>query len=67
MVRFGAQFDEQTFSHINSFRLIKIKEYLNQTDPHATMIPFSGIFEHQLIKLAEDERKAYLEANSTTR
>lgn len=54
-------------THTSSSRLIKIKEYLNENDPHATLIPFSGIFEHKLVKFSEEEKKEYLEANSTTR
>nr|XP_027196303.1 obg-like ATPase 1 [Dermatophagoides pteronyssinus] len=43
--------------------LIKIKEWIDEHDPHATLIPFSGLFENKLLELSEDERKSFCELN----
>lgn len=48
-------------------RLPKIKEYVDAHDPGATIIPFSGAFELQLLDLAEEERKAYCEEHKCQR
>lgn len=42
--------------------LIKIKEWVDKNDPGATIIPFSGAYEHKLVDIEdENERKAYIE------
>lgn len=42
--------------------LIKIKEWVDKNDPGASIIPFSGVFEHKLAEFElEAERKAYIE------
>lgn len=42
--------------------LIKIKEWVDKNDPGATIIPFSGAWEHKLVEFEdENERKAYVE------
>ncbi|KAL0272167.1 UNVERIFIED_CONTAM: hypothetical protein PYX00_005246 [Menopon gallinae] len=46
--------------------LIKIKEWVDKNDAGAPIIPFSGIFEHKLADMPEDERKAYLTENNAT-
>lgn len=44
--------------------LIKIKEWVDKNDPGATIIPFSGAYEHKLVEIEdESERKAFIEAN----
>lgn len=44
--------------------LVKIKQYLDEKDPGAAMIPFSGAVEQQLIDDPENA-KSYLEENKT--
>lgn len=42
--------------------LIKIKEWVDKNDPGASIIPFSGVFEHKLAEFEQEaERKAYTE------
>lgn len=42
--------------------LIKIKEWVDKNDPGASIIPFSGAYEHKLAEFElEAERKAYIE------
>lgn len=42
--------------------LIKIKEWVDKNDAGASIIPFSGAFEHKLVEFElEAERKAYIE------
>lgn len=42
--------------------LIKIKEWVDKNDPGASIIPFSGAFEHKMAEFENDaERKAYAE------
>lgn len=49
-------------------RLIKIKEWVDKNDPGATIIPFSGAFEHKLLEFEDPVlRKKYLEDNNATR
>ncbi|XP_046916196.2 obg-like ATPase 1 [Dermatophagoides farinae] len=43
--------------------LIKIKEWIDEHDSHAVLIPFSGLFENKLLELSEDERKSFCELN----
>lgn len=47
--------------------LIKIKEWIDEHDPHATLIPFSGLFENKLLEFSEDERKSFCELNKCQR
>jgi len=44
--------------------LIKIKQYLDENDPGATMIPFSGALEQRLLD-DPDNAKTFLEENKT--
>ncbi|CAG9803721.1 unnamed protein product [Chironomus riparius] len=42
--------------------LPKIKEWVDKNDPGASIIPFSGAYEHKLVEIEDDnERKAYIE------
>uniref|UniRef100_G1QFS3 Obg like ATPase 1 n=1 Tax=Myotis lucifugus TaxID=59463 RepID=G1QFS3_MYOLU len=45
--------------------LIKIKEWVDKSDPGALVIPFSGALELKLQELSAEERQQYLEANTT--
>ncbi|XP_008472915.1 obg-like ATPase 1 [Diaphorina citri] len=47
--------------------LPKIKEWVDANDPGATIIPFSGVFEHQLVDMPDDERQRYLDEQKATR
>ncbi|KAK6624988.1 Obg-like ATPase [Polyplax serrata] len=47
--------------------LIKIKEWVDKNDAGATIIPFSGVFEHKLSDMPEDERSAYAKEVNATR
>lgn len=46
--------------------LLKIKEWVDQNDPGAVCIPFSGALEHKLAEMPDDERKRWLDENKTT-
>lgn len=46
--------------------LLKIKEWVDQNDPGATIIPFSGSLESKLIDMDTEERNKYLEDSKTT-
>ncbi|KAH9389771.1 Obg-like ATPase [Tyrophagus putrescentiae] len=46
--------------------LIKMKEWLDKNDPHAVLIPFSGIFENKLVSMSPEERKNFCEVNNTS-
>lgn len=46
--------------------LPKIKAYVDQNDPGAVIIPFSGVFENKLIEMPDDERAVYLKQVSAT-
>jgi len=47
--------------------LVKIKEWVDKNDPGASIIPFSGAFEHKLVEMDDEPlRKKYLEDNNTT-
>jgi obg-like ATPase 1 len=46
--------------------LIKIKEWIDKNDPGSMLIPFSGVLEHKLVDMPEDERAAYLKEAGTT-
>lgn len=49
------------------YRLIKIKDWVDKSDPGALVIPFSGALELKLQELSAEERQKYLEANMTQR
>jgi len=40
--------------------LAKIKDYVDKTDPGASIIPFSGAFEHKVIDMADGDRQAFV-------
>lgn len=46
--------------------LMKIKTWIDENDPGATLIPFSGCFEQTLIDLEPEARKAKLDELQTT-
>lgn len=46
--------------------LPKIKGWIDENDPGAVLIPFSGAFENKLIDMPDDERQKYLKENSCT-
>ncbi|VDN58142.1 unnamed protein product [Dracunculus medinensis] len=47
--------------------LAKIKAWLDENDPHAACIPFSGILELKLMDMSAEEKEKYLkEINSTS-
>merc|ERR1711894_492963 len=46
--------------------LMKIKTWIDENDPGAILIPFSGCFEQTLVDLEPEERKAKLEELGTT-
>ncbi|XP_022093917.1 obg-like ATPase 1 isoform X2 [Acanthaster planci] len=46
--------------------LMKIKEWVDEHDSGATIIPFSAAFEIKLLDMEEAERKAYLEEHKVT-
>ena len=51
-----------------SFRLPKIKEYVDKNDSGAVIIPFSGAFELALTELqTEEERKKYCDEHNCQR
>jgi len=52
---------EKDFIRKKNKWLPKIKEYVDKNDPGATMIPFSGAFELNLMEKSDEEAKAYLE------
>ena len=37
--------------NVQHFRLIKIKQWIDENDPGAQLIPFSGVFEQKVIKM----------------
>jgi obg-like ATPase 1 len=44
--------------------LVKIKEWVDKNDPGATIIPFSGAYEHKLVEIEDlNERNAFIEEN----
>ncbi|EEB17123.1 conserved hypothetical protein [Pediculus humanus corporis] len=47
--------------------LLKIKEWVDKNDSGASIIPFSGVFEHKLSEMPEDERSAHLKEINATR
>lgn len=55
---------EKDFIRKKNKWLIKIKEWVDKNDPGASIIPFSGAFEHKLTEFEiEAERKAFIEEN----
>lgn len=46
--------------------LLKIKKWIDQRDPGALIIPFSGAFELTLLDMPDDNREAYLKEHKTT-
>uniref|UniRef100_A0A0R3RZY7 Obg-like ATPase 1 n=1 Tax=Elaeophora elaphi TaxID=1147741 RepID=A0A0R3RZY7_9BILA len=46
--------------------LSKIKTWLDEKDPHAVCIPFSGTLELKLMEMPEDERLNFLKKQNTT-
>ncbi|VDM41882.1 unnamed protein product [Toxocara canis] len=46
--------------------LPKMKAWLDENDPHAACIPFSGTLELKLMDMPEDERANYLKEQGTT-
>uniref|UniRef100_A0A0K0DHP2 Obg-like ATPase 1 n=1 Tax=Angiostrongylus cantonensis TaxID=6313 RepID=A0A0K0DHP2_ANGCA len=46
--------------------LPRIKEWIDNNDPGATLIPFSGAFESKLLDMPDDEREKYLKENQTS-
>ncbi|XP_064646934.1 obg-like ATPase 1 [Lineus longissimus] len=43
--------------------LAKIKAWIDENDPGAVLIPFSGVLELRLVEMSEEERKAFLDEN----
>ncbi|PAV86593.1 hypothetical protein WR25_12995 isoform A [Diploscapter pachys] len=46
--------------------LAKIKAWIDENDPGAVLIPFSGAFENKLIDMPDDERQKYLKESNCT-
>jgi len=58
---------EKDFIRKKNKFLPKIKEYVDKNDPGATIIPFSGAFEQNLMEMESDEeRKKYQEETKCT-
>jgi len=58
---------EKDFIRKKNKFLPKIKEYVDKNDPGATIIPFSGAFEQNLMEMeSEEERKKYQEETKCT-
>ena len=53
--------------NIHTFRLPKIKEFVDKNDPGAMIIPFSGAFEAKFLEMDEEARKAFCEETKCTR
>ena len=50
------------------FRLVKIKEWVEKTDPGATLLPFSGAVETTLLDMeTDDEREAWCKEHGVQR
>lgn len=47
--------------------LVKIKEFLEINDPHATIIPFSGLLETKLIGMSAEDRQNFCDTNKVNR
>ncbi|KXJ79569.1 hypothetical protein RP20_CCG000378 [Aedes albopictus] len=62
-----ANLSEKDFIRKKNKWLPKIKEWIDKNDPGASLIPFSGLFEHKLAEMESDtERKAYEEETKCT-
>ena len=48
-------------------RLAKIKEWVDKTDPGATILPFSGAVELKLSEMGDEEREAWCKEHSAQR
>ena len=46
---------------------MKIKAWVDETDPGSTMIPFSGVCETNLLAMDDAEREAWCKENGATR
>uniref|UniRef100_A0A023FM73 Obg-like ATPase 1 n=1 Tax=Amblyomma cajennense TaxID=34607 RepID=A0A023FM73_AMBCJ len=57
---------EKDFIRKKNKWLPKIKEWVDKNDPGAAVIPFSGAFEHKLIEMDAEQKKAYEEENKVT-
>lgn len=57
---------EKDFIRKKNKWLPKIKEWVDKNDPGAAVIPFSGAFEHKLIEMDADQKKAYEEEHKVT-
>lgn len=44
-----------------------MKEFLDQNDPYAVLIPFSGLIENKLVAMTSEEKKNFCEVNNTSR
>lgn len=57
---------EKDFIRKKNKWLPKIKEWVDKNDPGAAVIPFSGAFEHKLIEMDAEQKKAYEEEQKVT-
>uniref|UniRef100_L7MAY3 Obg-like ATPase 1 n=1 Tax=Rhipicephalus pulchellus TaxID=72859 RepID=L7MAY3_RHIPC len=57
---------EKDFIRKKNKWLPKIKEWVDKNDPGAAVIPFSGAFEHKLIEMDAEQKKAYEEEHKVT-
>jgi len=57
---------EKDFLRKKNKWLLKIKEWIDENDPGAALIPFSGTFELSLMDLSPEDRKAKLDELKTT-
>lgn len=54
------------FLNLRSYRLPKLKEWIDANDPGATMIPFSGAFEGKVAEMESEARKAFMEEHKVS-
>ncbi|GMS82880.1 hypothetical protein PENTCL1PPCAC_5055 [Pristionchus entomophagus] len=54
---------EKDFIRKKNKWLPKIKEWIDNNDPGAVLIPFSGVFESKLVDMPDDEREKFLKEN----
>lgn len=57
---------EKDFIRKKNKWLPKIKEWVDKNDAGAAVIPFSGAFEHKLIEMDAEQKKAYEEEHKVT-
>lgn len=57
---------EKDFIRKKNKWLPKIKDWVDKNDPGAAVIPFSGAFEHKLIEMDAEQKKAYEEEHKVT-